>query len=296
MNKAALGTIVVAVFLGLSKSGSKNNYTLKESDILPFLKKARLYLDFNDFINNLDNEYFMGNIRKRKDFTYKALRDENTGCLYAGEPLIYKVPKADYAEEFTLPENMNMNKDLDQVYEKGRDKFFEQTGIGKQLKELYSEWKDYTPNKNFAKKITAYHFSPYLFDTFKNREERTMGQDSAGGFHFFYHAEDNYHKKVVKDLKDNVIPDGWYVYTVELNAESIGGARGEDVAWGSSRDEEANESLVYGEDTIFWITMNDTGLAFTDEILVSTDDNIKIVKTEKILGNGQTETIHQLSF
>ena len=156
---------------------------------------------------------------------------------------------------------------------------------------VYSKWKDYS-DKNFENKIVAYHFSPNLFDTFKVIEDRTMGQWLAEGFHFFYHAEDDYHKRVVKDLKDQL--ENWYVYTVELNAESIGRARGENVAWGHSRNQEANESLIYGEDTIFWITMNDTGLAVADEILVSTDDNIKILKIERIIGDGERETVYAL--
>ena len=115
--------------------------------------------------------------------------------------------------------------------------------MGERLRELYSKWKDYTPDKNFEKKIVAYHFSPNLFDTFKVIEDRTMGQWLAEGFHFFYHAEDDYHKEVVKDLKDKLV--NWYVYTVELNAESIGRARGETVAWGHSRFQDANESLIF---------------------------------------------------
>ena len=86
----------------------------------------------------------------------------------------------------------------------------------------------------------------------------------------------------------------WYFYTVELNAESIGRARGEAVAWGHSRFQDANESLIFGDDTIFWITMNDTGLAMADEILVSTDDNIKILKIERIIGLGERETVYAL--
>ena len=40
--------------------------------------------------------------------------------------------------------------------------------------------------------------------------------------------------------------------------------------------------------------MNDTGLAMADEILVSTDDNIKILKIERIIGLGERETVYAL--
>ena len=118
--------------------------------------------------------------------------------------MIFIAPKIGYAEEFTIPEKVRMESQFLQVLKKGRGEFLGKTGLGERLRELYSKWKDYTPDKNFEKKIVAYHFSPNLFDTFKVIEDRTMGQWLAEGFHFFYHAEDDYHKEVVKDLKDKL--------------------------------------------------------------------------------------------
>ena len=118
MNKTVLGTIIGAALLGLSKGGSKNKYQLNEQDILPYLKDARTYIDFDDFLNDVDYSYFRTDIREKKGFNYKELKDATEGYLHPGEPMIFIAPKIGYAEEFTIPEKVRMESQFLQVLKK----------------------------------------------------------------------------------------------------------------------------------------------------------------------------------